>query len=214
MDSCVTLAEAHAAGHELALLHVNYGQRTEQREARAFRDLADFYGAARQLTVDFDHLKRLGGSALVDDSVPLPEGEDPHRPGIPVSYVPQRNGNLLFMAAAWAEVLKAESIWAGMVEEDSSGYPDCRRSFLDALEQTVALGNDDASPDPRIVTPLIHRSKADIVRRAAELEAPLHLTWSCYQREDLACGVCDSCQLRLQGFREAGFTDPLPYQPV
>lgn len=211
MDSCVTAAEAHRTGRPLAFLHVNYGQRTERRELQAFHAVADFYDVRLRLVVDIDHLRRMGGSALIDASTPLPEREDPHRPGIPVSYVPQRNGNLLFIAAAWAEVLKAGSLWAGMVEEDSSGYPDCRRSFLDALETAIALGNDDRSPDPRIVTPLIHLTKADIVRRGRELCAPLELTWSCYQREDKACGVCDSCQLRLQGFRMAGVDDPIPY---
>jgi len=211
MDSCVTAAQARADGCELAFLHVNYGQRTQTRESQAFSAIADFYGVGQRLVVDFDHLKRIGGSALVDESLPLPEGLDPDRPGVPISYVPQRNGNLLFLAAAWAEVLKADSIWAGMVEEDSSGYPDCRRSFLDALEAAIALGNDDASPDPEIVTPLIHLTKAEIVRRGVELGAPLHLTWSCYQREDAACGVCDSCQLRLRGFRQAGVPDPLLY---
>ena len=213
MDSCVAAAEARTRSDELALLHVTYGQLTQQRELDAFRDLADFYGVERRLVVDIGHLKTLGGSALVDASLALPESEDPDRPGVPVSYVPQRNGNLLFIAAAWAEVLKAESIWAGLVEEDSSGYPDCRRSFIDAVERAIALGNDDASPDPKIVTPLIDLTKADIVCRGLELGAPLPLTWSCYQREDVACGVCDSCQLRLRGFRDAGETDPIAYAP-
>ena len=195
----------------MAFLHVSYGQLTQDRELRAFGDLAERYGVEHRLAVDIEHLKQIGGSALIDESLELPQGEDPQRPGVPASYVPQRNGNLLFMAAAWAEVLKADSIWAGMVEEDSSGYPDCRRTFLDALEQSIALGNDDASPDPKIITPLIHLTKADIVRRGVELGAPLHLTWSCYQREDVACGVCDSCQLRLRGFREAGESDPIAY---
>lgn len=211
MDSCVTVAWAQAAGNELALLHVRYGQRTEAREAAAFHAIADYYGVQKRLVVELDYLKRIGGSALTDPTLALPEGEDPDRPGVPLSYVPQRNGNLLFIAAAWAEVLKATSIWTGMVEEDSSGYPDCRRSFCDAMEVAIGLGNPDTNPDPRIVTPLIRLRKADIVRRGLELNAPLHLTWSCYQREDIACGVCDSCQLRRRGFREAGVEDPIPY---
>jgi len=211
MDSCVTVAWAHAAGNELALLHVRYGQRTEAREAAAFQAIGDHYGVRKRLVVELDYLKQIGGSALTDPTLALPEGEDPDRPGVPVSYVPQRNGNLLFIAAAWAEVLKATSIWTGMVEEDSSGYPDCRRSFCDAMEVAIGLGNPDANPDPRIVTPLIRLRKAEIVRRGLELQAPLHLTWSCYQREDVACGVCDSCQLRRRGFREAGVEDPIPY---
>lgn len=212
LDSCVTAASALAEGWELAALHVGYGQLTQAREARAFHDVCDALGIARRQVVSIAHLKAFGHSALTDPSIALPENEDPDRPGIPVSYVPQRNGNLLYIAAAWAEVLGAEGLWTGMVEEDSSGYPDCRRSFCDALEVAIGAGNHDDSPDPRIVTPLIALSKAQIVTRGVELGAPLHLTWSCYQSEERACGVCDSCLLRLRGFREAGLTDPLPYR--
>lgn len=212
MDSCVTAALARQAGHTLAALHVRYGQRTEARELRAFHAVADFLGVAHRQVVDSSYLRQIGGSALTDPSLPLPEGEEPTRPGVPISYVPQRNGNLLFIAAAWAEVLGATSIWTGMVEEDSSGYPDCRRAFCEAMEVAIGLGNPDDHPDPRIITPLIHLRKADIVRRGVELAAPLHLTWSCYQEEEVACGVCDSCQLRLRGFREAGLQDPIPYR--
>jgi 7-cyano-7-deazaguanine synthase len=211
MDSCVTAALARAAGHPLAALHVRYGQRIADRELRAFQAVADYYGIVHRLVVDLQHLRQIGGSALTDPTIAVPEGEDPDRPGIPISYVPQRNGNLLFIAAAWADVLRATSIWTGMVEEDSSGYPDCRRAFCDAMEVAIGAGNPDDHPDPKIVTPLIHLRKADIVRCGVELGAPLHLTWSCYQREDVACGVCDSCQLRLRGFREAGVEDPIPY---
>jgi len=213
MDSCVTVGLARAAGHELHLCHVNYGQRTESREQKAFADIAQHYGVpeSRRLVVDVGFLRQIGGSALTDPAILVPEGQPLDRGGIPVSYVPQRNGNLLFIAAAWAEVIGATSIWAGMVEEDSSGYPDCRRSFCDALELAIARGNDDAHPDPAIITPLVHMRKADIVRAGLAIGAPLHLTWSCYQREDRACGRCDSCLLRLRGFREAGAADPIPY---
>ncbi len=211
MDSCVTAALALREGHDVAALHITYGQRTEQREQRAFADVCDALGIGRRQTVDIAHLRAFGGSALTDAGLAVPAGEDLDRPGIPVTYVPQRNGNLLFIAAAWAEVLRAESIWTGMVEEDSSGYPDCRRSFCDAMEAALAEGNHDESPDPRIITPLIRLSKAQIVARGVELGAPLHLTWSCYQAEELACGVCDSCRLRLRGFARAGVADPLAY---
>jgi 7-cyano-7-deazaguanine synthase len=215
MDSCVAAALAKAAGHELHALHVTYGQRTAARERRAFHEVCEALGIApeRRQVVEIGHLSAFGGSALTDPAIAVPEGEDPARPGIPISYVPQRNGNLLFIAAAWAEVLGAESIWTGMVEEDSSGYPDCRRSFCDALERAIAEGNNDSSPDPGIITPLIHLTKAQIVAQGVALGAPLDRTWSCYQAEDLACGVCDSCQLRLRGFREAGVTDPIAYRP-
>lgn len=212
MDSCVTAAIARAAGHDLAALHVRYGQRTQRREKQAFVDVCDALGIALRQVVDIAHLRAFGGSALTDPDLAVPENQDIDRDEIPISYVPQRNGNLLFIAAAWAEVLRAESLWTGMVEADATGYPDCRRSFCDALERAIAEGNHDASPDPRIVTPLIELTKADIVRRGLALGAPLALTWSCYQSEDRACGVCDSCLLRLRGFREAGVPDPVPYR--
>jgi 7-cyano-7-deazaguanine synthase len=212
MDSCVTAALAKAAGHELAALHVSYGQRTAARERQAFEAVCDALDIRRRQVVDIGYLRAFGGSALTDARVPLAENEDVDRPGVPNSYVPQRNGNLLLIAAAWAEVLRAESIWCGVVEEDSSGYPDCRRSFCDALERAIAEGNPDDAPDPRLVTPLIALSKAQIVTRGLALRAPLELTWSCYQSEAEACGVCDSCRLRLRGFQQAGVPDPIPYR--
>jgi 7-cyano-7-deazaguanine synthase len=214
MDSCVTVGLAHEAGYELALLHVNYGQRTEKRELEAFQAIADHYGVPkdRRLVVHIGFLQAIGGSALTDRSIPVPEDEPLDRGGIPISYVPQRNGNLLFIAAAWADVLRATTIWTGMVEEDSSGYPDCRRAFCDAVERAIGAGNHEESPDPRIITPLIHLTKAEIVRAGARIGAPFHLTWSCYQREDVACGRCDSCRLRLRGFQQAGVEDPILYE--
>lgn len=211
MDSCVAAAIARAEGLELAALHVTYGQRTEAREKLAFERVCDALGIGRRMVVGIGHLAQIGGSALTDLALAVPESDDPDRPGIPITYVPQRNGNLLFIAASWAEVLGAESIWTGMVEADASGYPDCRRSFCDAMERAIAAGNHDDSPDPRIVTPLIALTKGAIVRRGVELGAPLEHTWSCYQRDDVACGICDSCQLRLRGFAQAGVPDPIAY---
>jgi 7-cyano-7-deazaguanine synthase len=211
MDSCVTAAIAKAEGYELALLHADYGQRTQDRERQAFRDIADFYEvrAARRLVIGFDTLKAVGGSALTDASIALPEGEL-DRPGVPVSYVPFRNAHLLATCVSWAEVLRATAIFVGFVEEDSSGYPDCREAFLKSFEQTANLGT---KPETRLAfhAPLIHLRKAEIVRRGRELGAPLHLSWSCYQGEAEACGHCDSCHLRLRGFKEAGCADPIPY---
>ena len=211
MDSCVTAAIAKAEGYELALLHADYGQRTQQREKRAFWDIAEFYGvpASRRLIIGFDTLKAIGGSALTDDSIALPEGEL-DRPGVPVSYVPFRNAHLLATCVSWAEVLGARAIFVGFVEEDSSGYPDCREAFLRSFEQTANLGT---KPETRLAfhAPLIHLRKSEIVRKGRELGAPLHLSWSCYQGEEKACGHCDSCHLRLRGFKEAGFADPIPY---
>jgi 7-cyano-7-deazaguanine synthase len=209
LDSCVAAAEADAKGLSLAFLHVSYGQLTEGRERKAFELIADHYGVVKRLSADLSYLGLIGGSALTDRSIALPEG-DLERSEIPVSYVPFRNGNLLSIAASWAENLEAQYIYVGAVEEDSSGYPDCRQEFFDAFGQLIELGT---RPETKleIVTPLIRLSKKGIVLRGLELGAPLELTWSCYQNEDIACGRCDSCLLRLRGFREAGIADPIPY---
>ncbi len=208
MDSCVTTALA-AQSFRLHMLHVNYGQRTERRELQAFHDIADHYHAKRRLVVDISHLKRIGGSSLTDASMKIEEGSpDPTR--IPSTYVPFRNANLLSIAVSWAEVLGAEAVFVGAVEEDSSGYPDCRQSFFEAFQKVIETGTRNERP-LRIYTPLLRMRKKDIVEKGMALHAPLRLTWSCYQREDIACGVCESCRLRLRGFEEAGFRDPIPY---
>ncbi len=211
MDSCVAAAIAKAEGHDLALLHADYGQLTESRERQAFQDIADFYGVPlpRRLVISFENFRKIGGSALTDARIALPEG-DLERSGIPSSYVPFRNAHLLSTAVSWAEVLGAEAIFVGFVEEDSSGYPDCRETFLRSFEQTANLGT---KPETRLrfFAPLIHSSKAQIVRQGLELGAPLHLSWSCYRNEDKACGTCDSCLLRLRGFQQAGAVDPIAY---
>ncbi len=211
MDSCVAAAIAKSEGHDLALLHADYGQLTESRERQAFQDIADFYGVPlpRRLVISFENLRKIGGSALTDASIALPEG-DLQRPGIPSSYVPFRNAHLLSTAVSWAEVLGAEAIFVGFVEEDSSGYPDCRETFLRSFEQTANLGTKPET-QLRFFAPLIHSSKAQIVRQGLELGAPLHLSWSCYRSEDKACGTCDSCLLRLRGFQQAGTVDPIAY---
>jgi 7-cyano-7-deazaguanine synthase len=211
LDSCVATALARDAGFDLALLHADYGQRTEARERRAFHEIGDFYHVprARQLVVSFESLRRIGGSALTDPDIPLPAG-DLERTGIPASYVPFRNAHLLSTAVSWAEVLGAAHIFVGFVEEDSSGYPDCREAFLRAFEAAANLGT---KPETRLAfhAPLIHLRKAEIVARGLALGAPLHLSWSCYTDEDVACGTCDSCLLRLRGFRDSGAVDPIPY---
>lgn len=216
MDSCVTAAIAHKT-YRLAFLHVNYGQRTEARELRAFNDIADFYKAEKRLTVSIEHLKMIGGSSLTDSSIPVPESGSSnsafHIPqsAIPSTYVPFRNAHLLSIATSWAEVINANKIFIGAVEEDSSGYPDCREVFYRAFNKVIEVGT---RPETRIeiVTPLIHMKKSAIVRESAKMNAPLHLTWSCYQNSDKACGRCESCELRLKGFSEAGVTDPISYE--
>ena len=213
MDSCVTAAIA-GTSHELAFLHAGYGQRTERRERQGFEALADFYGVRQRLVVHLDHLKEMGGSALTDERLPVPEGE-PQVPvttsAIPVTYVPFRNAHFLSVAVSWAEVIGAKAIFIGAVEEDSSGYPDCRPEYYRIFEQLANIGTRPET-QIEIVTPVIVMRKSAIVRRGVELGAPLDLTWSCYQYEDAACGVCDSCRLRLQAFAEAGVPDRIPYR--
>ena len=208
MDSCVTAAIA-AQEYEPALLHVNYGQRTERRELRAFHDISGFYHVRKELVVDIGHLAQIGGSSLIDTSMDVPKA-DLGRSTIPTSYVPFRNAHLLSIAVSWGEVIGARKIFIGAVQEDSSGYPDCRKEFYEAFNRVIEIGT---RPETRleIITPIIDLKKSEIIRRGLELKAPLELTWSCYTREDVACGVCDSCALRLRGFREAGCADPIPY---
>ncbi|MFQ5736361.1 MAG: 7-cyano-7-deazaguanine synthase QueC [Thermodesulfobacteriota bacterium] len=210
LDSAVTAAVAVSkeGAENVAFLHVNYGQRTQARELRAFEEIADYYGVRKRLIADIGYLKEMGGSALVDESMEVPTGGDGE--GIPVTYVPFRNAHLLSIAVSWAEVIGAKEVYIGAVEEDSSGYPDCREGFFSAFEHAASLGTRPGA-SIRIATPLIHLSKALIVKKGMELGAPLHLTWSCYRDSEAACGVCDSCRLRLRGFREAGEEDPIPY---
>ncbi len=209
MDSCVTSAIAKSENENLAFLHISYGQRTEERERKAFNDIADFYGVKERLDISIEHLAKIGGSSLTDKSIEVTEA-DLESEEIPTSYVPFRNANMLAIAASWAEVLQADAIYVGAVAEDSSGYPDCRPEFFEAFEKTIETGTKPGT-NIKIKTPIIHLTKAEIVRKGTELNAPLHLSWSCYQSEDLACGTCDSCALRLRGFEQAGLTDPISY---
>ena len=207
MDSCVCAALA-ARDHEAAAVHVSYGQRTEDRERRAFLAICDRLGIRDRLLVRNEALSAIGGSALTDRNIGVPES---HAIGsdIPVTYVPFRNAHFLSVAVSWAEVLGAARVYIGAVEQDSSGYPDCRPAYYQAFNQVIKLGTKDGRIE--IVTPLIQLRKAEIVRLGLELGAPFDLTWSCYSREDSACGVCDSCVLRLRAFRDAGSADPIPY---
>lgn len=208
MDSCVTAAIAQR-DFELAFLHLNYGQRTEQRELTAFHAIADWYAVQSRLVVDVEYLKQIGGSSLTDTTMDV-QNADLSRKEIPTSYVPFRNANILSVAVSWGEVIGAKKIFIGAVEEDSSGYPDCRREFYEAFNNLIRLGTKPGT-HLEIITPVIVMKKSDIVKKGFELNAPLQLSWSCYQREDVACGKCDSCALRLRGFRQAGFEDPIPY---
>lgn len=208
MDSCVTASIANEI-YELAFAHINYGQRTEKRELKAFTDIADYFGVNKRLIVDYSHLSNIGGSSLTDKNISVSKADLSNRE-VPTSYVPFRNANILSACVSWAEVLNAKAVFIGAVYEDSSGYPDCRPEFFSSFEKMVELGT---KPDTKIKieTPIIHLSKAEIIKKGIELNAPLHLTWSCYQNEGKACGVCDSCALRLRGFQTAGVEDPIHY---
>jgi 7-cyano-7-deazaguanine synthase len=210
MDSCVTAAIAREESEEMAFLHVSYGQRTEARERKAFKEIADFYGVEHRLDISIEHLAKIGGSSLTDEKIKVTEANLGSK-DVPTSYVPFRNANMLSIAVSWAEVVGASAIYIGAVAEDSSGYPDCRPEFYEAFQKTIDVGT---KPDTHIEirTPIVHMSKADIVKKGIELAAPLHLTWSCYRSEDLACGTCDSCALRLRGFERAGVKDPIAYR--
>ena len=207
MDSCVCAALA-ARDQLAAAVHVSYGQRTELRERRAFEAICDRLKIRNRLIVRNEALRAIGGSALTDANIAVPESHAISA-GVPVTYVPFRNAHFLAVAVSWAEVLGAEKVYIGAVEPDSSGYPDCRPEYYRAFNEVVKAGTKDGRV--RVVTPLIAMRKAEIVMLGLELNAPFDLTWSCYQREDRACGVCDSCVLRLRAFREAGVEDPIPY---
>ncbi len=219
MDSCVCTAialEEHGAGN-VALLHAGYGQRTQKRERRAFEEIAGFYGVSEKLIVQLDHFRAIGGSALTDKEIAVPENElgasGPGGSEISVTYVPFRNAHFLSVAVSWAEAIGAQTIYIGAVAEDSSGYPDCRPEYYRVFQELIRVGT---RPETHIemVTPVIGMRKSEIIRRGLALGAPLHLTWSCYQGEELACGACDSCRLRLRAFAEAGLPDPIPYRSV
>jgi len=207
MDSCVCAALA-ARDYAPAALHISYGQRTEDRERQSFLEICQRLNIQDKLVVRNEALRAIGGSALTDDNIAVPAchsvGQD-----IPVTYVPFRNAHFLAVAVSWAEVLGADKIFIGAVEQDSSGYPDCRPAYYEAFNRVIKAGTKEGTIE--VVTPLIGLRKAEIVRLGLELGAPFDLTWSCYSRQDRACGICDSCVLRLRAFAAAGATDPIPY---
>ena len=209
LDSCVTAAIANEK-YQLAFAHINYGQRTQERELKAFNEIADYYSVEKRIIIDFTHLAKIGGSSLTDKSMEIHDA-DLENQEIPNSYVPFRNANILTACVSWAEVIEAEAIYIGAVFEDSSGYPDCRPDFFEAFNSVINLGTK-TNTNIRIETPITHMNKNEIIEHGNKLNAPLHLTWSCYKNEDEACGVCDSCALRLRGFQKAGMEDPIPYK--
>ena len=207
MDSCVTTSIASKHFSKLALLHVNYGQLTQERELQAFKDIQKFYSIKDSLIIDMSQFNIIGGSSLTDSNIPVTKA-DLNNKKIPSSYVPFRNANILSSAVSWAEVINAKSIFIGAVEEDSSGYPDCRRSFFDAFEEAIDKGTKNDTKI-KIETPLIHLSKKEIILKGVELGAPLHLSWSCYKNQEIPCQNCDSCALRKRGFKNAKIKDPI-----
>lgn len=219
MDSCVCTAVAREQHGErnIALLHAEYGQRTQKRERRAFEEIADFYGVKERLVVNLDHFRAIGGSALTDQRIAVPEnglgaaGLATGEAEIPVTYVPFRNAHFLSVGVSWAEAMGAGALYIGAVEEDSSGYPDCRPEYYQVFRELIRVGTRPET-QIEIITPVIGMKKSQIVRRGRELGAPLHLTWSCYQGEEAGCGTCDSCLLRLRAFAEVGVDDPILYK--
>ncbi len=229
MDSCVTAAIA-AEQHELAFLHVTYGQRTATRERKAFGDSADFYHVQHRLVTDISHLRVIGGSALTDEHIPVPTtsgrgswvvdrgsshesritNHESRTPPVPITYVPFRNTHLLAIAVSWAEVIRAKHVFVGAVAEDSSGYPDCRPEYYQVFNQLIEVGTKPET-HIKVITPVIDLRKSAIIQKGLALGAPLHLTWSCYQAEDRACGQCESCALRIRAFQQAAVIDPIPY---
>ena len=209
IDSCVTTAIANEE-YTIALLHVRYSQRTQAREYRSFYDIANFYKVPkfRILVTELDYLKKIGGSSLTDSSI-SPE-DSKANDDIPITYVPFRNTHLLSIAVSWAEAIKAEKIFIGAVQQDSPDYPDCRAEYYEAFNRLVEVGTRP-STNIKVVTPLLRMNKSEIVKKGIELKAPLHLTWSCYENNDKACGRCQSCMLRLKAFEDAGVKDKIPY---
>ncbi|WP_456458209.1 7-cyano-7-deazaguanine synthase QueC [Nitratifractor sp.] len=209
MDSAVSAAIAKAQGYEIVAVHFNYGQRTERKERECFRKLAEDLKVIERYEIDLPFFKTIGASALTDETLEVPTGGIEE--GVPITYVPFRNGIFLSIAAAVGEKEQAEAIVIGVVEEDSSGYPDCRENYIRAMERAIDLGTRDETR-LKILTPLVHLQKSEIVRKALELGVDLSHTWSCYLEEEEACGLCDSCRLRLAGFENAGESDPIRYR--
>ncbi|MDD5156982.1 7-cyano-7-deazaguanine synthase QueC [Sulfurimonas sp.] len=209
MDSTLSAYMMKHDGYEIIALHFNYSQRTQSKELACFNSICNELNVTNKYVLDLDFFAQIGASALTDKNIEVPTGGIEH--GIPVTYVPFRNGIFLSMAAAIAEKEGAEAICIGVVEEDSSGYPDCRETYIKSMQESINLGTKDETKI-EIKMPLVHLSKSQIVQKSLELNVALGLTWSCYKNEDEACGVCDSCRLRLNGFKLTGVKDPISYK--
>ena len=208
MDSALSAKMAQVEGYEIIALHFNYGQRTEAKELECFRKVALAVEASKSYEIDLPFFEQIGASALTDKHIDVPTGGIEE--GVPVTYVPFRNGIFLSIAAAVAEKYGAQALFIGVVEEDSSGYPDCRKTYIEQMQNAINLGTKEET-QLEIKMPLVALKKSQIVQKSLALHVPLKDTWSCYKSEEKACGVCDSCRLRLKGFKEAGLVDPIPY---
>jgi len=208
MDSALGAKIAQNEGYSIIALHFNYGQRTEKKELDSFRKISKKLGCIESYEIELDFFKQIGASALIDDSLEIPINGIEE--GVPITYVPFRNGIFISIATALAEKHGAEALFIGVVEEDSSGYPDCRDTYIESMEESINLGTKDETK-LKIKMPLVHMKKSEIVLKSVELSVPLEDTWSCYKNEDEACGICDSCRLRLNGFEKAGIVDPIRY---
>ena len=214
MDSCVCASIARK-DYRLAFLHFSYGQRTEKRELRAFRELSEYFKVKEKFRLDvkLDFFKKIGGSSLIDKQLKIGSPEGRKRGNIPDTYVPFRNAIFLSIATAWAEVIGAKRIFIGAVEQDSSAYPDCRATFYKKFNTTIKLGTKPGT-EIKVITPLVKLKKHEIVKLGKKLNSPFHITWSCYRDNTVACGVCESCRLRVNAFQRAGVKDPIKYKRV
>lgn len=209
MDSLVTAAIAAKENSELYFLHASYGQLTQAKELHSFEQIATHYRAKDRKVIELSWLRNLGGSRLTDAD--FEATEETAAKSFPDTYVPFRNPNLICMAVSWAEVVGAECIYLGVVEDDSSGYPDCSKSFIQAMQKTIDVARGVSHPI-QLRAPVIDMSKSEIISLGMKLRAPFELSWSCYFASDKACGKCDSCRLRLNAFAKAGYKDPITYQ--
>ena len=209
MDSALSAKIAQEEGYEIIAVHFNYGQRTQTKELNCFRQIVDALSVVESYEIDLPFFAQIGASALTDKSIDVPTNGIEE--GVPITYVPFRNGIFLSIAAALGEKHGAEALFIGVVEEDSSGYPDCRESYIKQMQKAINLGTKEETT-LEIKMPLVALKKSEIVQKSLELGVPLEHTWSCYQEEERACGVCDSCRLRLKGFEESGEVDPILYR--
>lgn len=211
MDSTLASYMAKRDGYDIIAVHFNYGQRTQNRELKAFRDICDDLQILEKYEIDIPFFTQIGASALTDLNIDVPTGGI--EAGVPITYVPFRNGIFLSITAAIAEKEGATAMYIGVVQEDSSGYPDCTDTFIDKMTKAINQGTKEETKI-EIITPLVHLSKAQIVQEAIKLNVPLEHTWSCYKEEEKACGICDSCRLRLNGFKIANVKDPISYKEI